>query len=700
MTVTYRLGIDIGGTFTDVMLTDNNGRVAATLKTPSVPSAPEQAILNAIEQLKAIPIDIEAVELFVHGTTLGVNTLIERSGATTGLLVTRGFRDVLEIRRLRLENTTNLYGDKPDPLVPRYLVKEIDERCLADGRIYRPLAADDLRQSVQELLAEGVTAIAVSFLHSYHNPEHERQAVELIRKEFPGVFVCSSSEVWPQQREYERTLVTVMNAYIGSRMNGYFRKLEVGVKERGLHAQVLSTMSNGGIMTAQRAADEPVKTLLSGPASGVIGATHVARLAAINKVVTFDMGGTSVDVAVIDGEPAYSSENQIGDFPVIIPAVDVTAIGAGGGSIAWVDGVGVLKVGPCSAGADPGPACYGRGGLNPTTTDAYVHLGIIRPDRFLGGRMPLNEELAAAALKRLGAGLGLDSQKTAQAILDVATANMYAQFTPLMARKGIDPRDFTLLAYGGAGPTHAFLLAREVGIRRVLVPPSPGTLCATGCVVADLRNDFVYTLYKTEQQLEEGELERIFKDLAEQGHHWLETESSRGIELESTYMLYSADMRYEGQAFDIEVSIPSENLEANPVAETADGTVCFVQEAVRRFHRQYEAIFGVSQPESSVSFVNLRATIVGVTHKADTMQIPDHDDLSHQPGHAPVPEARTIYFDGVEMKAHIVRRSDLPTTEAWSGPVIIEEYDTTVFVPPGYSVKIDNLGNIIGEVEG
>ncbi|EHS55648.1 hydantoinase/oxoprolinase family protein, partial [Paenibacillus sp. Aloe-11] len=372
----------------------------------------------------------------------------------------------------------------------------------------------------------------------------------------------------------------------------------------------------------------------------------------------------------------------------------------GGGSIAWVDGVGVLKVGPRSAGADPGPACYGRGGLNPTTTDAYVHLGIIRPDRFLGGRMPLNEEMAAAALKRLGAGLGLDSQKTAQAILDVATANMYAQFTPLMARKGIDPRDFTLLAYGGAGPTHAFLLAREVGIRRVLVPPSPGTLCATGCVVADLRNDFVYTLYKTEQQLEEGELERIFKDLAEQGHHWLETESSRGIELESTYMLYSADMRYEGQAFDIEVSIPSENLEANPVAETADGTVCFVQEAVRRFHRQYEAIFGVSQPESSVSFVNLRATIVGVTHKADTMQIPDHDDLSHQPGHAPVPEARTIYFDGVEMKAHIVRRSDLPTTEAWSGPVIIEEYDTTVFVPPGYSVKIDNLGNIIGEVEG
>lgn len=685
MTQKYRLGIDIGGTFTDVMLTGRSGEVAAALKTPSVPSAPEQAIFNALRQLKDNGIDIGAIELFVHGTTLGVNTLIERNGAKTGLLVTGGFRDVLEIRRLRLENTTDLYGDKALPLIPRHLVKEIDERCLADGRIYRPLRPEELRRAVAELLEEGVTAIAVSFLHAYHNPEHERQAAELIRREFPGVFVSASSEVWPQQREYERTLATVMNAYVGSRMSEYFQRLEAGASEQGLRAQVLSTMSNGGIMTARRAAQEPVKTLLSGPASGVIGATHVARLAGIDKVITFDMGGTSVDVAVIDGEPAYSSENQVGDFPVIIPAVDVTAIGAGGGSVAWVDAAGVLKVGPRSAGADPGPACYGRGGQEATTTDAYVHLGIIHPERFLGGAMPLDERLAAAVLTRLGERIGLDSRAAAQAIIDVATANMYAQFTPLMARKGIDPRDFTLLAYGGAGPTHAFLLAREVGIRRVLVPPSPGTLCATGCVVADLRNDFVRTVYKTEQQLQPGEIGATLQGLKEQGGRWLSEESSRGIALETSYVLFSADMRYEGQAFDIEVSLPAEEAEAEA-------------EAIRRFHQRYHDIFGISQPGDPVMFVNLRASVVGVTRKAGAIRPPERAADRSAPG---TPDKRQLFFDGRSWTASVLKRSELPeeSAPALSGPVIVEEYDTTVFVPPGYRVRRDKLGNMIGEAE-
>lgn len=679
---TYRLGIDIGGTFTDVMLTDEAGHTHA-LKTPSVPSAPEQAIFNAIEQLKERNIQPYEVELFVHGTTLGVNTLIERNGATTGLLVTKGFRDVLEIRRLRLENTTDLYGDKTIPLVPRYLVREVDERMLASGREYQALDENELRIEVQALVKEGVTAIAVSFLHAYHNAAHEQQAVELIRREFPQLFVCSSSEVWPQQREYERTLVTVMNAYVGSRMSEYFRGLLEGTRERGMNAQVLSTMSNGGVMTAERAAAEPVKTLLSGPASGVIGATYVARMAGMDKIITFDMGGTSVDVALIDGEPAYSTENQIGDFPVIIPAIDVTAIGAGGGSIAWIDSAGVLKVGPMSAGADPGPACYGRGGEQATTTDAYVQLGIIHPDRFLGGGMQLNPELSTRALAALGSQLGLSPTQTAQAILDVATSNMYAQFTPLMARKGIDPRDYTLLAYGGAGPTHAFLLAREVGITKVLIPPSPGTLCATGCIVADLRNDFVHTLYKSGDQLQDGELEQLYARLAGQGQRWLEEESSRGIPLESTYLLYSADMRYEGQAFDIEVQLPAH-------AEEGWG---WIQTAIERFHSQYESIFGISQQSAPVSFVNLRVTIVGVTRKPAG---------SHQPlrqTESKVSDFRLIQFDGAEWEANVVSRASLSLQEWLSGPVIVEEYDTTVFVPPGYRVQADKQGNIVGEVE-
>ncbi|MEK8127179.1 hydantoinase/oxoprolinase family protein [Paenibacillus filicis] len=676
----YRLGIDIGGTFTDAIVADNNGHVVATLKTPSVPAAPEQAIFDALKQLRENALPIEDIGLFVHGTTLGVNTLIERNGAAVGLLVTEGFRDILEIRRLRLENTTDLYGDKTEPLVPRHRVKEIAERCLADGSIHRPIGREQLLHAVEELVSEGTTAIAVCFLHAYKNPQHEQLAYDWIREAYPDLFVCTSSQVWPQQREYERCLATVMNAYVGSRMGEYFRRLKTGAAEYGLKAKVLSTMSNGGIMTADRAAEEPVKTLLSGPASGVIGATHVARMAGIRQVITFDMGGTSVDVALIDGEPAYSTENQVGDFPVIIPAVDVTAVGAGGGSLAWVDSAGVLKVGPRSAGADPGPACYGRGGTQPTTTDAYLHLGILQADRFLGGSMTLRPELSAQALEELGGKLGLSSRETAQAILDVATANMYAQFTPLMARKGVDPRDFALLAYGGAGPMHAFLLAREVGIRKVLVPPSPGTLCAMGCVVADLRNDFVHSLNRNRHQLVSGELERQYRELEERGREWLKEETKGGLSLESTYMIYSADMRYEGQSFEIEVPLTAERI-GDP------------DDAVRLFHERYDSIFGVNQPDSPVTFVNLRATIVGVTGKVDTIRIP-----------APVQsqratETRMIFFDGRELEAQVVSRELLGSGEPLQGPVIIVEYDTTVFVPPGFRVSRDAFGNIVGEAE-
>ncbi|MBY0009668.1 hydantoinase/oxoprolinase family protein [Paenibacillus typhae] len=680
MDINYRLGIDIGGTFTDAIVTDSQGRVVATLKTPSVADAPEQAIFNALEQLQASGVNTSEIDLFVHGTTLGVNTLIERNGAVTGLLVTRGFRDVLEIRRLRLENTTNLYGDKTQPLVPRQLVKEINERQLADGSVLTALDKDELLAAVEELVQQGITALAISFLHAYANDGHEVLAEQLIREHYPQLFVCRSSAIWPQQREFERTLATVMNAYVGERMGSYFKRLQAGIGRYGVSATLLSTMSNGGMMTAARAAAEPVRTLLSGPASGVIGATYIAEQAGISQVVTFDMGGTSVDVALIDKEPAYSTENQVGDFPVIIPAVDVTAIGAGGGSIAWVDSVGVLKVGPRSAGARPGPACYNRGGRQATTTDAYLHLGILQADRFLGGQMQLYPELAEQALTRLGNQLGLDATQTAQAILDVATANMYAQFSPLMARKGVDPRDFTLLAYGGAGPMHAFLMAREVGIRKVLIPPSPGTLCAMGCTVANLRNDFVFTFHKSSGRLAAGELEAQYALLEQQGRKWIEEEASGGVGLGGTYVIYSADMRYEGQAFDLEVTLTR--------AETADP-----EQAKAKFHRQYESVFGISQPEAEVMFVNLRASIVGLLPSKPAAALPRAADNT-KPA-----EERKITFDGTEHLAKVLSRQQLGTDSRVSGPAIFEEYDTTVFIPPGFEVYTDANGNIIGEAE-
>jgi N-methylhydantoinase A len=484
--------------------------------------------------------------------------------------------------------------------------------------------------------------------------------------------------VWPQQREYERGLITVMNAYIGARMARYFRGLESGTRARGLRAQVLSTKSNGGVMTAARAADDPVQTLLSGPASGVIGAAHVARLAGFTRLVTLDMGGTSADVAVVQGDPAYSTENQVGDFPVIMPAVDVSSIGAGGGSMAWIDSAGVLKVGPRSAGADPGPACYGRGGDHATVTDAYVHLGIIAPDRFLGGRMPLQAPLAERALAVLGRRLGFSPSQTAEAILDVATSNMYAQFVPLMARRGVDPRDLVLLAYGGAGPTHAFLFAREVGIRTVLIPPSPGTLCALGCIVADLRNDFVSTISRTDRTLADGELDAAFADLETRGRQWLAAERAGGAPLESAGIVYSADMRYNGQAFEIEVSIPAD--ERGSVAD-----------AVRRFHHQYHEIFGVSDAVAPVDFINLRATAVGVTPKVSRLD-------GTRPAGAAQRETRPVFWRGRVEQAAVVPRSLIQIDHRIAGPAVIEQYDTTVFVPPGYAVRGAAHGNLIGEV--
>ncbi|MFC9709547.1 hydantoinase/oxoprolinase family protein [Paenibacillus sp. NPDC056933] len=680
MKTIYRLGIDIGGTFTDALVMDNHGRVIAALKTPSIAAAPEQAIFNALDQLKESGVDLHEIDLFVHGTTLGVNTLIERNGAVTGLMVTKGFRDILEIRRLRLEDTTNLYGDKTDALVPRHLVKEVDERALANGNILQPLNQEQLLQAVDELVEEGITALAISFLHAYVNSAHEQLAEELIRERHPHLFLSRSSAIWPQQREFERTLATAMNAYVGERMGSYFLRLQEGIGAYGLKANLLSTMSNGGIMTAARAAKEPVRTLLSGPASGVIAATHIAEQAGIHQVITFDMGGTSVDVALIDKEPAYSTENKVGDFPVIIPAVDVTAIGAGGGSIAWLDSVGVLKVGPRSAGANPGPASYHRGGEEPTTTDAYLQLGILQADRFLGGQMRLYPELAERALGNLGERLGLSPTQTAQAILDVATANMYAQFSPLMARKGVDPRDFTLLAYGGAGPMHAFLMAREVGIRSVLIPPSPGTLCAMGCTVANLRNDFVYTLHKSSQTLEPGELSNLYTRLEDQGRSWVEEEARGGVKLEHIYCLYSADMRYEGQAFDLEVTLTSEEI-ADP------------EKARNKFHMFYHNVFGISQPEADVMFVSLRATIVGIL---PTQSTASPAELPFDESEA---EERIITFDHAQRTAKVLKRGQIPLDIPIHGPIIVEEYDTTIFIPPGFMVYRDGYGNVIGEVE-
>jgi N-methylhydantoinase A len=670
----------VGGTFTDFVLVDEAGERILNFKIPSTPSDPARAILQGIQQLVELhEVKAADIDYFVHGTTLGVNTLIQRTGAVTGVLFTKGFRDVLEIGRLRLPDPTNYFVEKTPPLAPRRLVREVDERILASGEVLKPLDERQLHSAVGELVELGVDALAVCFMHSYRNAAHEEQAVAYIREHFPHVYVCSSSDIWPQQREYERALITVINAFIGRRMDDYFTNLDRNMRDVGVPAAILTTKSNGGIMTAQSAREVPVETLLSGPASGVIGALYIGRQSGHEQLIALDMGGTSADVAVIDGDVLYSTESSVAHLPIMMPAVDVNSIGAGGGSIAWVDALGILKVGPRSAGAEPGPACYGRGGTEPTVTDAYVQLGIVDPKSFLGGRLPLDPRLAEEALNRVGAKLGLSADELAAGVMDVTTANMHAQLMPLMARRGIDPRDFAMLAYGGAGPTHAMLLAREIGVRRVLVPPSPGTLCALGCLVADIKRDSIKTIYRDSAELSVEELEGHFKTLEVDAHAWLRDQRSP---IEGSLIVRSADMRYKGQSFDLTVPLPN-------------GSTAASMEAVRApFHEAYQRIYGIADPEASVEIINLRVTVVGVTAKPQQAVTMPTSAERAKPG------SRNVREGGREVTAAIYQRQELRADDAFKGPAVVEAPDTTVYIPTGYSVQVDRRGNLLIEEDG
>jgi N-methylhydantoinase A len=671
----WRIGVDIGGTFTDVVLAeDETGRVAL-LKVPSDPRQPAAAVRRGVEAALArtgvAPGDVTA---FIHGTTMALNTVIERSGARVGLIVTRGYRDMLELGRLRLKDPQNFYAERAAPLVPRRLVREIDERMLADGSVYRPIDEAQVALAARELRAAGCSAIAISFLHAYANGAHERIARRVVEEATPGMYVSTSHEVWPQRREYERSLVTVINTHVGQRMSEYFGALERELRAIGITAPVLSTKSNGGTMSARGAALNPVETLFSGPASGVIGASYLARLMGEHRVITLDMGGTSADVSVYADGYQYSTDATAGDFPILLPAIDISSIGAGGGSIAWTDVMGVLKVGPRSAGALPGPACYGLGGTEPAVTDAYVTLGYVDPARFLGGTMNIRRDLAVAAVGRLGRTLSMNPEQAAWSILEVATANMYAQFTPLMARYGVDPRDYALMAFGGAGPTHVFLLAREVGIRRVIIPALPGGMCALGCLVADLRADFVRTWGREANEAGGVDFQAALEDLERRARAWIESER---VPVDAVRYEATAEMRYKGQSF--EISVPIKGVTALP-------------EVLTRFHERYRAIYGYADAHAPVEVVDLRVQIVGETPKPRLRAAAPEAGSAHR-------GTRTVFFDGRRVDAGVYERTRLKPGDAFSGPAIVEQYDTTTFVPPGFTLRVDTNGNLIGEAE-
>ena len=671
----YWLGIDIGGTFTDFTLYDTETHHVTGLKVASTPPDFARAVEDGLDRFAGEHgIDPGAIDVVVHGTTIAVNTLIQRTGARLGLLVTEGFRDILEIQRLRLPNPLDFYGGRPEPLIPRARVAEIAERLRADGRVDTALDEAAVAASAHRLAAQGVEGLVISFIHAYREASHERRARALAETAAPGVPVTASHEVWPEAREYERTALAVMNAYVQPKVRRYLEGFEAALTTRGVPAVPYVTKSNGGIMPVAAARSQTVSTLLSGPASGVIGAAYVATAAGLGNLITLDVGGTSADIAVVEnGRPRYSTAEHIGGIPVMMPVVGVTAIGAGGGSVAWVDEVGVPKVGPQSTGASPGPACYGRGGKDATLSDAFLVCGFLDPDRFLGGRMRLDRTLAEEAVQRFADRLGMSLHEAAESAVRVAVSNMYAASTKILSRAGVDPRDFALVAFGGAGPLVGSLLARDVGIPTVFVPRSPGTLCALGAITTDVLNDAVRTVHGRLAALDLAALAREQRGLEALLRGWVD---EHRIEVESVAFRHGADMRYVGQSYEIEVPVHPEWL-------AADGR----HRLLEAFHRAHERVFGHADPHAPVEVVNLRVQLRGVRPRVPLVEVAVGTG-------AKATGARRIWLDGRPAQAQVYERAGLGQGDRVIGPAIVEQADTTSVIPPGHVALVEPSGNL------
>jgi N-methylhydantoinase A len=551
----WRIGVDSGGTFTDICLFEAGSGRIAVWKVSSTPADPPHAVAHAVgEALAQSGAQARDVSYFGHGTTVATNALIQHRGVATGLITSDGFRDLLEIGRQKRPDLYDLQADKPPALVERALRREVPERLRHDGLIETALDEAAVRAAVRILRGAGVEAVAICFLYSFLDKAHEEAARNIVGEEFPEAFVCASHEVAPEFREYERLSTTVVNAYLGPVMAVYIRSVAERLKALGVPATPYLTQSNGGVIDFDTAARLPVRTVLSGPSTGVVGAQATARLAGVNDIITFDMGGTSTDVALLQGgEARLAREAMVYGYPIKTPMLDIHTVGAGGGSIAFVDTGGLLKVGPRSAGADPGPACYGRGADAPTVTDANVALQTLNPTHLLGGRMKVRGDLARAAVDRLAARLGMDLPAAADGVIAVVTANMARAIRVISVQRGHDPRDYTLVAFGGAGPLHAARLAAELDIRHVLVPRNPGILCAMGLLMADLRAGFAASRLLALSSAVTSEIEAIVAELGQRCAAWF---ADAGIAVNDRRVALSVDMRYAGQNYELSVPLP------------------------------------------------------------------------------------------------------------------------------------------------
>ena len=690
----YRLGIDVGGTFTDAMIINEETGEIRIGKVPSTPKDPSIGFLDAVDTiLKENNIEAQDVTYVVHGTTVATNAIIEGKMAATGFITTEGFRDMLEIQRQIRPSLYDLQFEKPQPLVPRYLCFGIPERMDFQGNILTKLDTDSVRDVARQLKKEGVESIAVCYLHAYINNEHEARTEALLKEEFPEAIISLSSEVAPEFREYLRASTTVINAAVRPIVSRYLTSIESRLKAAGLSAELLVMQSNGGVLTFGAASEKPVFMVESGPAAGVIAASYLGNTLGSPNVLSFDMGGTTAKTGLVrKGTPTITKDYEVGvaaggtgtgvqgaGYPIRTPVIDLVEIGAGGGSIAWVDSGGILRVGPQSAGADPGPVCYGRGGEEPTITDANLVLGRLDPEYFLGGKMKLDVEGARKAIEsKCAKPLGLDLLEVALGIVEIANTAMVNALRRISVQRGYDPREFMLVAFGGAGPVHANRLADQLEIPKTLIPMSPGITSATGLLVTDLKHDYSNTLIQPIDELDLSAIENTYVGMETQGRTAL---SNEGMEENSIRFIRQVDVRYIGQSYELGI-----------VVEPGKFDGVRRDQILEEFHKEHERAYGFSAPGEPVEIVAIRLTAVGDIAKPTLREIGKTSggvDSARR-------TTRSVYF--AESKGFVdcpvYDRYKLSSGDVLQGPAIIEEMDSTTIIHPEYKGDVDRYGNI------
>ncbi|WP_439495185.1 hydantoinase/oxoprolinase family protein [Bosea sp. (in: a-proteobacteria)] len=679
----WRIGIDSGGTFTDVCLFDDASGQVAVWKVPSTPDDPSRAIARGTQEgTERVGAKPSEVVYFGHGTTVGTNALIQHRGVKTGLITTDGFRDLIEIGRQKRPDLYDLQADKSPPLVTRDLRFGVSERLRHDGSVETPLDEEGVRQAARELKAAGVKSVAIGFLYGFVRPEHEETARRIVAEEFPEAFICASHEVAPEFREYERISTAVVNAYLGPVMQGYIRRLAERLKELGVTTTPHLTQSNGGVIGFDMAARLPVRTVLSGPSTGVVAAQAIGAMTGIENLITFDMGGTSSDVALLrGGEAKLASEANVHGYPIKAPMLDIHTVGAGGGSIAAIDSGGLLKVGPRSAGADPGPVCYGRGATEPAVTDANVVLQTLNPTHLLGGRMPIDQALSKQAIGRIAGELGLDLMATAQGIISVVTANMAKAIRVISVQRGHDPRDYALVAFGGAGPLHAARLAKELEMKRIVVPRNPGIGCALGLLLTDLRANFATTRLAVLADGIVPSMAEIFAGLEAQAEHWFAEEK---VAPGDRQLRRTADLRYHGQNYELAIDVPDGPITPATIKALADG-----------FAQAHKRLYGFVAEGEAVQLVTYRVEAIGFVPKAEFRPEPDAGpDAS-----GAIVGRREVWFPeaGGFVDCPIYDREVLKSGNLVEGPAIIEQMDATTVLLPGMTACVEPYLNLILE---